>query len=370
MQKSLTKAFDEFIQSEEYMKAKEGVENTLGPSPEYSSIIKLAQEDDINAKIVLYAESTKMVAHVFWKNFMGPNKKIWKSRLDKGDDMYFAGEAFEVLDKALNSFNINKYSNTDILRNFQFWYGRYLRMRAVKLNKEEAKHGATGKGTLKQPVASLDTGIGKGEKSLSHPDHASATNLEDALNSYIDKLKNADDSTSAKLLQALEGRLQGQSAEDIAADLGMSDWNFRKLMRTLKDDMTQYGLFESNRKLFRKLFTLREDKSTEPKIPDWAPLGESNFKKALTFKKIAIDDKVTHHVSPCFIVIERQQRYGAGKKVNYAIYFRKTSPKGVGNYAQNSVLIDATYNNTSLRTIEDCKDIIKSFAFNAYGIDT
>lgn len=333
----LTNAFETFIPETVYTEALQDVADILGIDPtavvsdKYApELVRLAQNGSEDAKMILYKNSLRSIAFVFFKNFLGPNKRVWRNRIHNGDDQLFAVEAYQRLDDALRSFDVDKYASTTInfLGKWHYWYRQYLTSLAIKLNKEIADQGFTGvRGTDSVKTQSMPTGEQGEERysvSLSSPSTATAAiDTEDALTAYRKSLSRSSRASDQQLNRVLQLRLDGYDYDDIADQLGVSRARVYSLLRDLKQSMTDFGVFENVRIAANNV--LRESYQN---IPDWKPFTDVTINEALRFRVRKISGHITHHVSPCYIIVETNL---PGRRSTYTMYLRLPVEKSAMN---------------------------------------
>lgn len=319
-----TEAFNSFIPPTQYKRSVKKVADEIATNPsEVGSdenaplLIQMAQEGDRDAMMVLYRKSRQMIAYVFWKNFIGA-KKFAGRRLDRGDDDLFATEAWDAMEKALQSFDVSRYvGEPDVLKKWNYWFNRYLKYTAIRLNREINRQGFTGVGDSSPMSVSMphdDEGQEIDSMSLSDPSHTQDVDLEASLERYMQDLER-DREQSKKRRQfhdILQARLAGHDIATIAADLGTTEWNVRKIMRELKQDMEQHGLFENKKRAMKEA-------SGYQNIPEYEPLSDLTINKALKFRRRKINDYIEHHVSPCYLIVETKL---PNRKTTYTLYLR------------------------------------------------
>ncbi|MCA1800705.1 MAG: hypothetical protein LC650_05375 [Actinobacteria bacterium] len=335
----------------------------------------MAQEGDPDALLFLYRKSRRAIGYVFWKHFIGPNKRFLARRLSRGDDDFFAAEAWHVMLKALESFDVSKYAReaTDnFLGKWHWWFQQYLKNATIRLNKEIDRQGFTGVGaqagdmptTTSMPVD--DAGRDVETVNLSHPSHASEIETEESLRQYMDDLKRDVDTSKDKRekFDLLNYRLEGMSIEDIAEIMGTTAWNIRKKLRSLKDDMIQYGIFEGSMRLFDIGQSLKE--ASYNIVPAWEPISNLTLNQALRFRRRKISDMITHHVSPSYLIVETNL---PNRKTTYTIYFRlptKTAMRGDLEYANHVDLLVSNHRTPRVVSFSMAKNLCK-YHFQSRG---
>ena len=378
-----TEAFNSFVPPTQYKRAAKRVAdelmvnaNELGDDQNAPLLIQMAQEGNRDAQMVLYRKSRQMIAYVFWKNFIG-NKKFAPRRLDRGDDDVYATEAWDAMQKALDSFDVSRYmGEPDVLKKWNYWFNRYLKYLAIRLNREIDRQGFTGIGDVSGlQVHSMprdDEGEEFDNVSLSDPSHTGDIDLDASLERYMQDLQR-DMETSRKkeqLYKILQARMEGHDLDTIAADLGTTKWNVRKLMRELKADMDRYGLFEDQHELRKFLQQKRLDEATGyQNVPDWQPLTDLTINQAMKFRKRDINDYVTHHISPAYLIVETKL---PNRKTMYTLYFRlppsskERRPKL--EYANNVDLIISNHRTPRVKSMSMAKQLLRQH-FKSLGQD-
>lgn len=193
--------------------------------------------------------------------------------------------------------------------------------------------------------------------------------VEDALQSFMRDLKADVDTNKRKriLHDILQMRLEGQDLDTIADMLGTTKWNVRKYMRDLKNEMTQYGIFESRYGLdaIRELQIMEEASLAEAAgasmVPDWQPLSDLNLNTALRFRKRKLSDMVTHHISPAYLIVETTL---PNRRPFYTIYFRLPPPKNTTQrpeleYANHVDLLVSNHRTPRVKSFSQAKQLIK-----------
>lgn len=378
-----TEAFNSFIPPTQYKRAAKRVAdelmvsaNELGDDQNAPLLIQMAQEGNRDAQMVLYRKSRQMIAYVFWKNFIG-NKKFAPRRLDRGDDDVFATEAWDAMQKALDSFDVSQYmGESDVLKKWNYWFNRYLKYLAIRLNRDIGRQGFTGMGDSSglqiHSMPRDDEGEEFDTVSLSDPSHTGDIDLDASLERYMQDLQR-DMETSRKkeqLYKILQARMEGHDLDTIAADLGTSKWNVRKLMRELKADMDKYGLFEDQHELRKFLQQKRIDESAGyQNVPDWQPLTDLTINQALKFRKRHINDYVTHHISPAYLIVETNL---PNRKTMYTLYFRlppgKNTRRPKLEYANNVDLIISNHRTPRVKSLSMAKQLLRQH-FKSLGQD-
>jgi len=379
-----TEAFNAFVPPTQYKRSLRRVAEELDTLPEMvvtdeyaPDLIRLAQAGNHDALMVLYRRSRQAIAYIFWKNFIGPNKRYVGRRLDRGDDDLFAAEAWDTMEKALTSFDPDKYDTADtvnFLGKWHYWFQQYLKATAIRLNKEIERQGFTGVGDSAglhvDPMPEDPEHPDRGAISLSEPGLEREMEVEDALQSFIQDLRADIDTNRRKriLHDILTMRLEGQDIDTIADQLGTTAWNIRKYMRDLKGEMQRYGIFESRQALdaIRELqilsrFILLDEAAGASMVPKWQPLSDLNVNQALRFRKRKLSDMVTHHISPAYLIVETTL---PNRRPFYTIYFRLPPPKGTTirpelEYANHVDLLVSNHRTPRVKSMSMAKQLIR-----------
>jgi len=208
-------------------------------------ILTDAKEGKRNALVYIYHQGKKIITHVFWKYFMGPNKRFAQKRILSGDDKLFAAEAFLLLagnsdivvgNGPLGTFNPEIYKPHDQIKKFNYYFERYLMRMAFSIISERKRRGMTGQGAAeKVSISSYDTYGDNIEPEGNHAnDHLE---MEDAIKDFISKLK-------GKRKEVMSLRMKGKDYQEIADIMGYS--NLRTVERIVKDlgkdFKAEYGL--------------------------------------------------------------------------------------------------------------------------------
>jgi len=376
-----TEAFNSFVPPTQYKRAARVVADEIGVSPDAIGmdenaydLIRMAQDGNKDAQLVLYRKSREAISYAFWKNFIGPNKRFVGRRLDRGDDDLFAAEAWQTMVRALDSFDIDKYdpaTTTNVLGKWHWWFMQYLKAEAIRLNKEIDRHGFTGVGDSSglhvSGMPEDDEGREIDTVSLSQPGRERELELEDALESFIKDLEADIDRDKRKRVfyDILTMRMEGMDIGDIATELGTSQWNIRKYLRDLKNEMRNYGIFESRkgmRHLERTgLFEKEQVNETGHTIvPDWKPLSDLSINEALRFRKRKISDMITHHVSPAYLIVETTL---PNRKATYTLYFRLPPPPRTQRpnleYANHVDLLISNHRTPRVKNMSMAKQLLR-----------
>ena len=236
----------------------------IGDDSNVAVIISLAQDNDQDALIYLYRNSLKAIGSVFWKNFIG-NTKFMKRRLDAGDDSLFAAEAYEALVRALKSFDLSAYVRdpVNLINKFQWWYQKYLKYAAIRLNTEAKKAGiANAPEEVKSTsFPTSDAGVEVSSTDYSTPDTTGATDLAVSIDQYLSALKRSGNKNDKLMYDVLSLRMQGYAPVDMEDILNKDAHTIRKVLRNIKVDMKEKGLFENKKKLQESEKDDEEDKT-------------------------------------------------------------------------------------------------------------
>ena len=371
-----TEAFNSFVPPTQYKRAAAKVADILGVPPnEIASdenapeLLRLAQVGNQDALLVLYRKSRQAIGYVFWKNFIGPNKRFLGRRLDRGDDDLFASEAWARMMDALESFDVDKYDTertTNFIGKWHWWFMQYLRSMAIQLNKNIDAQGFTGVGDNSGlRVSSMpedDEGKEVSSVSLSSPGSEREIETESALDAFMKDLER-DLSTSKRkrsLHTILQYRLEGRDLDEIAELMGTSTWNIRKLMRELKQEMTDYGLFEGKKKKKKDCDDKEKVEESYTLVPAWKPLSDLKLNDALRFKRRVISDMITHHISPCYLIVETTL---PNRKATYTLYFRlptKGSTRADLEYANHVDLLVSNHRTPRVQSMSMAKQLLRT----------
>ncbi len=369
-----TEAFNSYVPATQYKRAARTLADKIGAQPdqlasdEYApEVLLMAQEGDSDALLFLYRKSRQAIGFVFWKYFIGPNKRFLARRLQRGDDDFFAAEAWHVMLKALQSFDVSKYAygaTENFLGKWHWWFQQYLKNATIRLNKEIDREGFTSVPDGEMPATHSmpvdDAGKDVDTISLSRPSHDREIETQSALEQYMADLKRDVDTSKKKrnFYDLLTYRLEGVSIDDIADLMDTTPWNIRKQLRMLKDEMMRYGVFEESMKLSHLKASLQE--SGHSLVPAWKPISDLKLNDALRFRRRKISDMITHHISPAYLIVETTL---PNRKATYTIYFRLPSPKAVRpelEYASHVDLLTSNHRTPRVLNFNMAKNLCRT----------
>lgn len=220
-------------------------------------ILDDAKSGNTTAADFLFTLYKRIIAKVFWKYFLGPDKKYHQARIISGDDNDFASVAYSMLlgdseeASPYETFKPSKFSaSADLLKQFGYYFYRYLQNEAVKMIRARNLGGMTG---------NISHTVGrKKDISLKSPDNIAISSYEDHFEN--DKLLSSSDNYTSeidskitweaflrklrknnpKYYNIIRLRLNGLDISQVADELGISDQSVRNY---LKDIKRQYDAF-------------------------------------------------------------------------------------------------------------------------------
>jgi len=125
------------------------------------SILKMAEDHDMNAAMYLYNRYLLLTLKIFWKYYIGENKELGMQKIYNGAAVDLAEKSLELLSgnnipDPFKSWDSSKYLddlNTDLIKQFSYWYGRYFQSECVKAWTKEKKAGFTGNQSSEENIS-------------------------------------------------------------------------------------------------------------------------------------------------------------------------------------------------------------------------
>lgn len=202
---------------------KEYVEST---NKDLATIITDAKADNEYAECYLLIAARKMAYFVFWKVFIGANAsgKVVRRRLDNGDFGEFISLMYIAFNKAIKSFNLDKYKTLK-LGNWQYWFGQYLRMDCISENikrshDEDAIHPDGMEDSEKGGATAWDKVTGDENAHHLDVDEFTPSWKEFCDDPALDARCNKN--VDAPLRNIIADVLEGKTVPEIAAEYGVS----------------------------------------------------------------------------------------------------------------------------------------------------
>lgn len=208
-------------------------------------ILEDAKNGDKMAIIYLYKSYLPLVTKAYWKYFIGPDKKAGSNKITQEAAQDFLTHAYELLadvneTSPYKTFDPSKFStDTNLVKQFSYYFFRYLQNEAIKLAKKYNKGGFSSfklndkdinspsviKGDLMDPSEHvLDTREGSEEIT---PDHSNTTDLKIILDEFSDWLYSKEDLRYARIFKL---KRAGFSLKDISEKLGLSSEQYARVL--------------------------------------------------------------------------------------------------------------------------------------------
>lgn len=153
-EKALTadEIFNGWIDSDQIEKVNEKFADKENTHEGQLEILKAASNHDNDAAIYLYNRYKLLTLKYFWKYYIGENKELGMQKIYNGAAADLASKSFELLSgnnkpDPFKSWEPDRYLDdldTDLIKQFSYWYGRYFQNECVKLWSKERKGGITG----------------------------------------------------------------------------------------------------------------------------------------------------------------------------------------------------------------------------------
>lgn len=116
-------------------------------------ILKRASHQDMDAVMYLYVRFLNLTARVFWKYYIGPHREYGLSKIQSGEASEVVTKALELL-AGLNDPNVyavwkasvfRDTPSVDYIKQFSYYYSRYLQNECVKLYHADNQAGISGR---------------------------------------------------------------------------------------------------------------------------------------------------------------------------------------------------------------------------------
>lgn len=248
----MIKTFDLWIPTARVEKAVRLCTEQAATQEGQKELLQQASEGDSIATDYLYFRFKKLIASVFWKTYLGPDKKYWKARINAREDEDFASYAYEVLSgrsdpSPYNSFKPGKFDKkADLIKLFGYYLYRYLQHESRKLIKANKMQGMTGNvGKNDDIQVSTYSEVGDenpnttsavANMTATTDSSYEATEVKETLKAFLAELKQSN----YKSYTIFKLRLTGLTPYDIAEKLGVSH---QTVHQKLKDIKQQYFSF-------------------------------------------------------------------------------------------------------------------------------
>jgi|LSQX01.3.fsa_nt_gb RNA polymerase sigma factor (sigma-70 family) len=208
-------------------------------------ILTSASEGDSTAADYLFLTYKKIIAKAFWTYYLGPERRFHQRRLNAGADEDFASMAYEMLlggegTSPFKTFNPDKFtSSADLIKQFGYYYYRYLQNEAVKMIRAEKMGGVAGNIPKGEEVSAVGyDDYFDNTVAASTPDSfVDEINLQETLRSFLNLLKKEN----TTYYEIFKGRLQQESIKDIAERLGVSDQSIRNHLKKIQQMYKEFA---------------------------------------------------------------------------------------------------------------------------------
>lgn len=200
-------------------------------------ILKQASNGNGEAADYLFLTYKKIIAKAFWAYYLGPDKRYHQRRLSAGADEDFASMAYAMLlggegTSPYKTFNPDKFTpSADLIKQFGYYYYRYLQNEAMKMIRAEKMGGVAGnvpKGEEVSTVGYEDHFDNTTEAST--PDSfVDEINLQETMRAFLAKLKQENE----MYYEIFKGRLRQESFDTIASRLGVSAQSIRNHLKKI-----------------------------------------------------------------------------------------------------------------------------------------
>jgi hypothetical protein len=219
--------FDEWVSDQRFNKAMQQYLPLAKTQDGQKKILAAAAGGDTVAADYLFSAYKKIIAAAFWKYYLGPERRYHSKRLEAGADEDFASVAYTMLLGAegtspFKTFNASKFTaEADLIKQFGYYYYRYLQNEAVKMIRSEKLGGLSGgvdKGTEVSMVGYEDH-FENSEEAASSDSFTDEIDLKETIAAFLKKLKRSDSPVDYEIFK---GRLKQKSTTVLASELGMS----------------------------------------------------------------------------------------------------------------------------------------------------
>lgn len=210
-------------------------------------ILAAAKQGDSVAADYLFLVFKKIIARVFWKYYLGPDKKYYRKRIEEGAAEEFATIAYSLLlgggsASPYNTFNLDKFTGeADLIKQFGYYFYRYLQNESIKAIRADKMAGMTGNVSKDETVSTVsyeDTVENNLGDSVSYSSPSFEGNLadRDAYNQFLAELK----SDEPVLYEILMKRMSGLTSNQIARQMGISGQTIRNYTQKIKQIYQSY----------------------------------------------------------------------------------------------------------------------------------
>lgn len=206
------------------------------------AILDAAKSGDVAAADYLFLTFTKLIAKVFWVYYLGPNKKYAKGRIMAGEDEDFAAMAYTMLlDKEelspYKTFNPDVFSgDTDLIKQFGYYFYRYLQRTAVKMIRAAKLSGITGNFKADEMPTTVEYDDTLSDAPAEGASFTDEVDMKETIRAFLDVLKKDNE----KHYNIFKSRLKGNSIPQTAKELSLSAQGVRN---SLKDIQNKYNAF-------------------------------------------------------------------------------------------------------------------------------
>ncbi len=246
LQEAIT-TFDKWITPARQTRAEAEYGNAKTSQPEQLHVIQDAAAGNSTAADYLFTALKKIIAHAFWKYYMGPDKHYHAARIRSGDDIDFASMAYTMLmgggtPSPFDTFKPSKFSaSADLVKQFGYYVYRYLQNEAIKMIRSAKMGGMTGNVEHIAGTKGKDTDQARPVNVSGFDDSTEETaatdsftddiELRETLRAFLKKLKQIKPAYHDVFLS----RLKGASVEETAAALGISGQSVRNYIKAVKE---------------------------------------------------------------------------------------------------------------------------------------
>ena len=202
-------------------------------------ILKAAADHDMDAAMYLYDRYKLLTLRHFWKYYIGKNKELGMQKIYNEAAVDLAEKSLELLSgnnkpNPFESWDASRYLDdldTDLIKQFSYWYGRYFQNECVKAWTKEKKGGLTGNQSSEEP-ASIGSYDELTDKELESSEGYSLGADEEAekkenqlilINTIKDFKKWLRDNKPERELAVFDLKLQGLKNKEIAKELKFSN---------------------------------------------------------------------------------------------------------------------------------------------------
>lgn len=230
--------FDNWVSPKRLQQAMATYEQNTKTQEGQLQLLKDASAGNATAADYLFHRFKGIVGKAFWTYYLGPQKQYHQRRLQAGADDDFASAAYNMLlgggearTSPFKTFNPKKFTDkADLVKQFGYYYYRYLQNEAIKMIRAEKMGGIAGNipaGTEVKTVGYDDHYENNPQASTGN--FASEVDVRETLKAFLAKLK----AENTKYYEVFKQKMQGDTFEDIATAMGISTQSVRNHMKAI-----------------------------------------------------------------------------------------------------------------------------------------